>query len=246
MASRPSRRTAPPHRYAEGSAEMLIHPWDEVGPDRWSELLRGPTFGQLVTAGLVDGFPVVVPTHFTFDGRRTAVLHLARPNPVWQALSADPAVVLAVATDYAYVEAAWNTDAGKDPELGIPTSYYAAVQLRGRATVVDDPDEKAEILGIQLAHLEPPDSRRRLPSSAVEEDRRVLPGIRGIRVDVEQVLAKMKYGGNKSPDHRRQVAKQLARRDQGLDAAASARVTDLLEGGRKATVSPERGGMGQA
>ena len=71
------------------------------------------------------------------------LLHLARPNPVWQALAADPHVVLALTGDYTYVEAEWNANPGTDPAYGVPTSYYTAVQLLCRAEVVDDPDEKA-------------------------------------------------------------------------------------------------------
>ena len=214
---------------------MLIHPWDAVPAERWPALLTGPTFGQLVTAGLVDGYPVVVPTHFTFDGDSTVLLHLARPNPVWTALESDPAVVLSLATDYAYVEAAWNADEGTPPELGVPTSYYTAVQLRGHAEVVDDPAAKAEILRAQLGHLEPPGSARR-PPAADGPDRRLLPGIRGVRIDVREVLAKMKYGGNKSVEHRRTVAARLRERGEGLDEAAADRVL----------VSPPEPGMGHA
>jgi transcriptional regulator len=116
---------------------VLIHPWDAVTRKEWQAVLAEHDFGQLVTAGHVDGFPVVVPTHFHYDGDSTVLLHLARPNPVWRALERDPHVVLTLAADWAYVEAAWNADG--EPELGVPTSYYAAVQLLGTATVVDDP-----------------------------------------------------------------------------------------------------------
>ena len=108
---------------------MLIHPWDEATRDEWQGVLAHTDFGQLVTAGHVDGFPVVVPTHFLYDGDETVLLHLARPNPVWRALDADPHVVLALAADYAYVEAAWNANPGTDPDVGVPTSYYTGIQL---------------------------------------------------------------------------------------------------------------------
>ena len=199
---------------------MLIHPWDQATRAEWQDVLATADFGQLVTAGHVDGYPVVVPTHFVYDGDATVLLHLARPNPVWRALDAEPHAVLALAADWAYVEAAWNADPGTDAAVGVPTSYYTGVQLLCRAEVVDDPDEKAAILATQLAHFEPPASTRVTPSPDVESDRRLLPGIRGLRLHVEAVRAKMKYGGNKTPEHRSDIAERLALRDAPGDRAA--------------------------
>ncbi len=199
---------------------MLIHPWDQATRAEWQRVLDIADFGQLVTSGHVDGFAVVVPTHFVYDGADTVLLHLARPNPVWRALEADPHAVLALTGDYTYVEAGWNTDPGDDPTRGVPTSYYTAVQLLCRAEIVDDPREKAEILATQLGHFEPAGSTRATPSADDESDRRQLPGIRGVRLHIEGVRAKMKYGGNKSPAHRRAIADHLADRDGPLDASA--------------------------
>lgn len=199
---------------------MLIHPWDEAAREEWHGLLTRTDFGQLVTAGHVDGYPVVVPTHFLYDGDATVLLHLARPNPAWRALEQDPHAVLALAVDYTYVEAAWNANPGTPPELGVPTSYYTGVQLLCRAEIVDDPDEKAAILAVQLRHFEPADSTRVTPGTDVESDRRQLPGIRGLRLHVEAVRAKMKYGGNKTAEHRTEIAGHLADRDGPGDAEA--------------------------
>jgi transcriptional regulator len=199
---------------------VLIHPWDEATREEWQEVLARADFGQLITAGHVDGYPVVVPTHFLYDGDSTVLLHLARPNPVWKALAADAHVVLALTGDYAYVEAAWNATPDTDPDRGVPTSYYTAVQLLCRAEVVDDPDEKAAILAEQLTHFEPPDSTRATPSADDESDRRQLPGIRGLRLHVEGVRAKMKYGGNKPAEHRLEIADHLTERNGPMDAAA--------------------------
>jgi transcriptional regulator len=199
---------------------VLIHPWDEATREEWQGVLARADFGQLVTAGHVDGYPVVVPTHFLYDGADTVLLHLARPNPVWRALDADPHVVLSLAGDYAYVEAAWNANPGTDPDRGVPTSYYTAVQLLCSAEVVDDPDEKAAILAEQLTHFEPADSTRATPTADDASDRRQLPGIRGLRLHIESVRAKMKYGGNKTPEHRLEIADHLTDRDGPMDAAA--------------------------
>lgn len=200
---------------------MLIHPWDLATRAQWEHALAGSSFGQLVTAGHVDGYPVVVPTHFVYDGEQV-LLHLARANPIWRAIEADPHVVLAVVADYVYVEAAWNADPGTDPDLGVPTSYYSGIQLLCRAEVVDDPGGKAAILARQLPHFEPPGSSRVTPGTDVESDRRQLPGIRGLRLQVEAVRAKMKYGGNKTPEQRAEIAEHLAERQGPMDDAARA------------------------
>ena len=55
---------------------------------------------------------------------------------------------------------------------------------------------------------------------AARSDRRQLPGIRGVRIRVEGVRAKQKYGGNKTPEHRRAIAEHLAERDAPGDEAA--------------------------
>ena len=198
---------------------MLIHPWDSVAD--WRSLLDGHDFGQLVTAGHVDGWPVVVPTHFVLDGD-DVLLHLARPNPVWAALETDDRVVLCLVGDYVYVDAATNANRGTDPDLGVPTSYYTALQLHCRAEVIDDPAAKAAILARQLDHFEPEHSTRVRPSPEVESDRRQMPGILGLRLTVDHVRAKQKYGGNKSPEHRERIADALAERGGPMDAEASA------------------------
>lgn len=77
---------------------MLIHPWHEATKDEWQELLTHVDFGQVVAAGRGRDYPVVVPTHFHYDGADHVWLHLARPNP------------------------------SAPPEHGVPTSYYTAVQ----------------------------------------------------------------------------------------------------------------------
>ncbi len=208
---------------------MLIHPWDEATREEWQGVLTRVDFGQLITAGHVDGFPVVVPTHFLYDETDTVLLHLARPNPAWKAIAADPHVVLALTGDYAYVEAAWNANPGTDPAYGVPTSYYTGIQLLCRAEVVDDPEQKAAILAQQLGHFEPAGSTRVTPSPDIESDRRQLPGIRGLRLHIEGVRAKMKYGGNKDPDHRRGIADHLAERDGPMDAAAREHLLRRME-----------------
>jgi transcriptional regulator len=196
---------------------MLVHPWDAGGDEaEWRSFVTGQGFGQLVASGRGRDVAVVVPTQFVLAGDEV-LLHLARPNPVWAALDENPMVLLSVAGDWAYVPAAWKAIGEEDPAVGVPTTYYAAVQIAGEVTVVDDPAGKADILRLQLASTEP-GSGVVDPGSA--EHTRRLPGIRGIRIAIRDVTAKFKYGGNVDAAHRAAVAERLAARGGPGDAAA--------------------------
>jgi transcriptional regulator len=195
---------------------MLIHPWDAgTSETEWVQFVRAQGFGHLVAAGRGRDVPVVVPTQFVLASATEVVLHLARPNPIWTALDENPAVVLSVAGDWAYVPAAWKAIGAEDPRLGVPTTYYAAVQLVADASIIDDDDGKAAILRAQLAVTEP-------GSGAADplEHGRVLRGIRGLRLTVRDVHAKFKYGGNVDDEHRAAVAGHLEQRNGPGDQAA--------------------------
>jgi transcriptional regulator len=56
--------------------------------------------------------------------------------------------------------------------------------------------------------------------AADEHYARRLPQIRGLRLEVQAVKAKFKYGGNKEPDHRYVIADRLAERAAPLDGNA--------------------------
>ena len=197
---------------------MLVHPWDApMDAAEWQGVLRRYPFGVLTTVGTVDGWPVAVPTQFTLAGTEPleVVLHLARANPVWAALAQDDRVLLTVATDWAYVPSDWKALAGEDPRMGIPTTYYAAVVLAARATVLDDPAAKSAVLRSQLADVQPG-----VDVADPAEHGRTLSAIRGLRLAVDHVRAKLKYGGNADDAHRAAVAEHLVERAGPGDAAA--------------------------
>ncbi|MEV5987661.1 FMN-binding negative transcriptional regulator [Streptomyces sp. NPDC052051] len=200
---------------------MLIHPWDAPRDDaEWQLWLTAHDFGQLAVNGLPGEPPHVQPLHFVYDAERgEALAHLARPNPLWHALEANPDVVLSVVDDYVYVPGPWQAPPDTPPEHGVPTSFYTTVQLRCTAHVVDDPARKAGILNRQFGHFQPEGGSAR---AAAGEDPygRMLPGIRGLRLEVTGVRAKFKYAGNKSQEIQERIAAGLAARGGPLDARA--------------------------
>ncbi|MDQ1695589.1 MAG: transcriptional regulator [Frankiaceae bacterium] len=204
---------------------MLVHPWDAPFDDTevW-DFVRSQGFGHLIAPGhCAPGrreLPVVVPTQFLVDGDGAdpdVLLHLARPNPVWEAIEENPTVLLSVAGDWAYVPSAWKAVDDEDPALGIPTTYYAAAQLVCDAEILDDEDAKLAVLRRQLEAYEP-GAGHADPAAHV----RRLPGIRALRLQVREVTGKFKYGGNVDATHRSAVADRLAARSGPGDAAARA------------------------
>jgi transcriptional regulator len=200
---------------------MFIAPADATrGEDEWRSFLTAHPFGHLVAPGGPGrDLPVVVPTQFVFEDR-TVWLHLVRANPIFAALAENPRVLLSVADDWAFIPSSWKAIGDEDPALGIPTTYYGAVQLTGRATVHDErtaPGTVAAILRRQLATFQADVDVADPEASHATK----LLGILGISIDVEQVSAKFKYGGNVDEAHRQAVAERLeARGGPGDDAAA--------------------------
>jgi transcriptional regulator len=138
---------------------MFIAPVDATrGEDEWRPFVESHQFGHLVAPGGPSrALPVVVPTQFVLDGD-TVWLHLVRANPVFAALAENPRVLMSVAADWAFIPSSWKVIGDEDPALGIPTTYYGAVQLAGTATVHDErtnPGSVAAILRRQLTALQP-------------------------------------------------------------------------------------------
>ncbi len=188
---------------------MYLPPADRTwGETEWRPFVEEQGFGHLIAGGAARIVPVVVPTQFVLDGDHVFV-HLARPNPIFDAIAEQPRVVLSVAGDWAYVPSSWKAVGDEDPRLGIPTTYYAAVQLEGTATVIDEPTAVARVLRLQLGALQPDVA---VADPAVAHPSR-LRAIRAITIAVDEVRAKFKYGGNVDGEHRNSVVRRL--RDRG-------------------------------
>ncbi|WP_331767463.1 FMN-binding negative transcriptional regulator [Embleya sp. NBC_00896] len=208
---------------------MFVQPWDAALDEaEWQTWIKeGHDFGQLVVNGLPGRPPAVVPTHFTGHGPDLLV-HLARPNPVWAAIEHDPNVVLSVIGDYAFIPGPWRATPDIPAHDGVPTSYYAAVQFTCHAEIIDDPQAKADLLRRQLAHFQPDGDH-----APVEVDQppygRLLSGIRGLHLEVTEVLAKFKYDDHKPAEHRAAVADRLTARARDLDIPTARRQQQRLD-----------------
>ncbi|MGW7577259.1 FMN-binding negative transcriptional regulator [Streptomyces sp. NPDC054765] len=218
---------------------MLIHPWDAPTDEgEWQQWLATHDFGQLAVNGPPGAPPMLQPLHFAYDPSRCeAVTHLARPNPLWGALEERPTVLLSVVDDYTFIPGPWQAAEDQPPEHGVPTSFYAAVQLTCTAHVVDDPEAKAALLQRQLGHFQPDGGSAPVAAEAAPYGR-LLSGIRGLRLEVREVRAKFKYGGKRSEAVQHGISERLAERDGPGDAAARTHQQRRLATSGTATRTP--------
>src|SRR2546423_9393876 len=105
---------------------MLIHRHDEPLTDaEWRDFLKTHDFGDFIVPGApTRDLPVVVPTHFVWDGDKTVLLLLVRINPAWKAIENGPRELLSEYLAYAYIPEHWNED-----DDGEPTIDYGALHL---------------------------------------------------------------------------------------------------------------------
>ncbi len=209
---------------------MLIHRWDAAtGEPEWRAFLDSHPFGQLVAAGRDRDVPVVVPTQFVMM-EDEFIVHLVRRNPIFAAIRENDRVLLSVAGDWSFIPSSWKTVGAEDPRRGIPTTYYAAVQIEGVARILEAPDDVAAVLREQLSRLQPAED----VVDPSEHGAR-LQAISGLRVQISDVRAKFKYGGNVDRTHRDAVLARLQQRNGPGDRAAAAhlqRRIDLSTNGR--------------
>lgn len=201
---------------------MLIQPWDGArDAEEWRRWLSGTDRFGVLAVNNVDPTqaPLLVPTHVTLHGD-TLVTHLARPNPAWPHFEATAEVRVAFTDDYAYVPSAWRARDGEPAEHGVPTTYYASVQLVCRPSVVDDRQGKADILMAQLADRQPDGGYAAVTPDAGPHHK-MLSAIRGLRLDILHVDAKFKYDDHRPAEQREQIATRLEQRALGRDTAAA-------------------------
>jgi transcriptional regulator len=183
---------------------------------------QGHDFGILTANGLDGEAPDVVPTHFLLDNA-IIWLHLAQDNPVFERILDNSAVSFTVIDDYTFIPGNWRAASGANPSDGVPTSYYAAVVFQGTASIIDDDEAKAEILRRQLAHFQPEGNHAPM-EVGVKPYGPMLKGIRGLRIDVENVKAKFKNDDHKPQDLSDTVATGLRTRNGTHDGGALAQL----------------------
>ncbi len=178
------------------------------------EFVRANAFGQLIS--LVDGQPVVTHLPFAVDADSGLLLaHLARANPQWRALDGE-SVLVTFQGPHAYVSPTWYAGPG------VPTWNYQVVHIRGRCRVFDDSARLAALLASLSQTYE---AGRDQPWNG-DYDPRLLKGIVGLEIAIDDMQGKFKLSQNRPPEDRQRVAVELRAAGYVELAAAMVAVAD--------------------
>ncbi|OLP44096.1 FMN-binding negative transcriptional regulator [Rhizobium oryziradicis] len=199
--------------------------------DLFSFIAHHP-LGLLISAGsaglIANPLPFIVRRSKNENGTDCLLAHIARANAQWKAIDAGDEVLVSFMGSHHYITPNWyatKQDTGKV----VPTWNYQTVQVRGKATIHQDPDwllKQLTALTDQQEASEPrPWAVQDAPESFVAAQMR---GIVGIELEITAIEGKRKVSQNRTAaDYNGVIA--------GLDAKGTQTAADMAALVRKAT-----------
>lgn len=177
------------------------------------KLLAEASFGFL---GLTTGepYPYIVPVNFVWHDE-AVWFHGSRLGQKMAELRTNAAVTFCVADEVALVPSYFTSD-----KLACPaTAFFRSVMIFGKAEIVEDAEIKIEALSAFMKKLQ---SEGGYAPFSLEDDeyRRNVKSVAVIRIAVEQMSAKFKFGQNRSESDWRKTRAGLLQRNQPRDAEA--------------------------
>lgn len=173
--------------------------------------LQEVSYGHLGMMG-EDGWPHIVALNYVYvDGH--FYFHGSKIGEKIRILKTDPRVTFAVTKEFAIIPSYFS-----DPKLACPaTAFFKSVLARGHATLVDDLQEKAHAFSAFMAKLQPEGGYDPIDPSD-DEYRKNLLGVALIKLEVESLSAKFKFGQNLTEPRREKLITNLQDRNEHLDA----------------------------
>ncbi len=199
-------------------------PFAENRPEELRAFMQQHPLAALVTSGAEELEATHVPMILADDGSPQGVLrcHLARANPQWRTLvDSGPALVIFQGPEH-YITPNWYPSKKEHGKV-VPTWNYAAVHVRGRAGLFEEPAEMRQHLKElteQNESLFPaPWSVEDAPAEFIQALSRAIVGV---EISIERIEGKWKMSQNR-PDADRQGVLE------GLENLSSARSREVAE-----------------
>lgn len=191
-------------------------------------ILRAHPLGLLISGG-ASGL-MANPIPFTLakgsDGEDVLRAHLARPNPQWQELAEGGEVLIVFQGTDHYVTPSWYATKRETGKV-VPTWNYVHVQVRGRASVHDDP----AFVGAQIAAITEQHEGARAEPWAVSDAPEPyiaaqMRGIVGIEISIEAISGKFKLSQNRQAPDFQGVTSGLAAEEDAAGPAMAALIRE--------------------
>jgi transcriptional regulator len=181
-----------------------------------AELMRAHPFASLISTD-DTGCPFVthLPLHLEERGGRFVLLgHCAKPNPHWRYLQARPEALVTFMGPHAYLSPSVYPDLQR-----VPTWNYLTVHCKVRATLVEEPLAKDRLLKKLIGDHEPAYAQQ---WRGLDEDfaHRMLAGIVGFELEVQEWACKLKLNQHRREAHARMLAAYRADGEDGKRLAA--------------------------
>jgi len=165
-----------------------------------ARLMREHPFASLISVE-DDGLPFLthLPLHLVEGGAGqggwSLLGHCAKANPHWRLLQARPRALATFMGPHAYLSPQVYPDKAR-----VPTWNYLAVHATVRARLIDDPQEKDVLLKRLIGDHEPAYAQQ---WRDLGEDfaRRMLAGIVGFELVIEQIECKLKLNQHRPESH---------------------------------------------
>jgi transcriptional regulator len=139
-----------------------------------------------------------LPFQFSADENQHGILraHVAKANPVWQALTRSSEVLVIFQGPEAYISPSWYPSKQNNPKV-VPTWNYTAVHIQATATIKQDPESLRSHLEHLVQQHEAPLPQPWAIADAPEDFiSNLLNHIVGIKLVVTNIEAKWKASQN--------------------------------------------------
>lgn len=185
-----------PKHFSASSEEALL------------DLIRAYPFATLVTpanSGLeVNHLPLYVDDQGVLSG------HLARANPLWQAVQAEQSVMAVFHGPHAYVTPSWYPSKAQTGMV-VPTWNYVVAHVRGTLRVIEDAHwlraHLAALTAQQEAAFEQPWQLEDAPAGFIDK---LMQAVVGIEIEITQLTGKWKVSQNQPPENQLGVLQGLS------------------------------------
>ena len=188
--------------------------------ERIEEVLRTAPIGYLSFNG-PDGWPRLTPLNFVFDGR--ILWHGAIAGERCESLKKDPrATFVAVSAELFLPSHLISEENATGASMA-----FKSVQVRGRCTALEDPEEKCAVLN-RLMEKYQPEGRYKKVTPQDPLYKKVLLATGVYALAPEEVVGKFKLAQNKPEADRRKIAAKLKERGSAPDLLIAAEILKTL------------------